>query len=132
MREVAINRSSLLSRLAIVYACLRVYDEETDICTYWRAVVMGFFLWCLCMAGGGFIGMILGDTAAWVAPVIHVGHYIEMGIGPVALVTISGFFTVFVLIRVTRKASNVIGTSAVIGEAYKSWKEKTCVRVILK
>jgi hypothetical protein len=137
MRELTFKRDGLLTRLAVVYGPMKEWDTETNICTFWWSVFAGFW-WALMITGisGLVIGGILGDTLGWIFAMIHMGYMITPDNGAVVFLFILFVISMLALVILIRWLFSVHGPTdenpSFLKEAYKSWKEKTCVRVLLK
>ena len=61
-----------------------------DICAYVRAVILTIVLLSFITATiGGFVALTIGDTLAWVAACISLGTFVDIGIGPGVLLTLT-------------------------------------------
>lgn len=121
------------------------YQERngTDICAYGRAVAQGSFFVLLLMVLGGFAGASVGDCLAWAAACIITHQMIAPGvlgfftlacIGLVAMLAIIGgvcwAWTEWrKKVQANRDASGYELPESAAKVWYRSFKEKTCVRV---
>ena len=115
------------------------YRTNTDICTYTRAVLVGML--CLLMAAlvGAMVIYCVGDFVAWVfAPadtLIGLGAFAFALFGSLALMIGTIFFIVAGIIKVSETAPTSVRfmmRDTFVESAWEAFKEKTCVRVVLK
>lgn len=150
MKELTFKRSGLAWKLATTLGPMKSYVEDTDICTYWRAVAMGSAFATFLAALAAVLLWSIGDFIGYVAAVIAMGYFFEIGIGiigatllAVLLLTALGIFIdmKFCAWKDLRRQKawearirmdeglEEPPKDSFLREAYRSWKEKTCVKV---
>ena len=145
MKPFVFNKDSWHYWLATELTSFGKFKTETNICEYTRAVLKGAF-WAavgLAVALGLIYWVVI--TIVWWVVVLQHGFFHEPL--PIVLSSIVGIFGVSALIGTgvpwlwkkarrklydSRQAKREkVKTDNFITEAYRSWKEKTCVRVTL-
>lgn len=146
MKNYEVNADSLHYRLASFYAD---YNDRwhTDVCTYWRKVVRGFFniiglLFLLFIAGGSLIHFGLAVIFAIFAgvPFQATWQMLPVLLAIAGVVAIAGTFAVAILVGwVLQTLSTSVRTAVrkaaakeqppLMIAAYRSIKEKTCIPV---
>lgn len=146
MKAFTLSKKSWHWRLAVTYGNHYEYDTDTDLCTYIRHVMRGIFVALLVTAAGGLcISAPMGSLLAWIAYVITHGMT-EMDpvafagaalIGGITILT--GLFVLFNTDAGEEVISKVKGAVKItipkpkedsfLVLAYRSFKDKTCVRL---
>lgn len=133
MREVSINRNSLLYRLATVYGSYHHWNDETDnICDFTRALLKGSVVWFATTIILALVAVfVLGYPLTWLVYVLINGWLApdEMVIMPVVIIL--GLCLIVGIGYVSTKCGDRI-KSTVAYDAYQSWKDKYCIKVNLK
>jgi hypothetical protein len=139
MRPLELNRTSWHYRLATIYGPMSGHYPREDICSYVRAVLRGVcFVVFLSAIGGVLIGMIYGNLLAWAIAswqyhmLIHMDPPAVAGVAVTSALALAGIFAT-IASWVTRKLRSrdrhVSKKPTFIGEAYRSFKEKSCVPI---
>ena len=146
MKAFTLSKKSWHWRLATVYGSHDKWDTETDLCAYMRNVIRGVIVISLVIFAGGLcIGIPFGSLLGWMAFVATNG-LIEMDaiafaavVMIVGIVILIGLFLLFntdageeiidkikstVRIKIHRPQKD-----SFVVLAYRSFKEKTCVRL---
>lgn len=145
MKPFVFNKDSWHYWLATELTSFSKYKTESNICEYTRAVLKGAF-WAtvgLAVALGLIYWVVI--TLVWWVVVFQHGFFDEPA--PIVLSAIVGIFAFSAGVsegvpRLWKKARRKlydsrqakrekVKTDNFITEAYRSWKEKTCVRVTL-
>ena len=144
MKPFVFSKDSWHYWLATEVGNFKDYIENTDICTYTRAVIKGAFWATVAVAVMCGLAYWITITLVWWVVVLQHGFF-DAG-GPIVLTAIVVIFGGSALIAegvpwLYRKARNRIGanvtrrekvkTDTFVTEAYRSWKEKTCVCVTI-
>ena len=146
MKAFTLSKKSWHWRLAVTYGSHYEYDTETDLCTYIRNVLKGIFVVMLVIVAGGLcISAPMGSLAAWIVyvitngitemdPVAFAGAFLIFG-----FVILTGLFLLFntdtgeeVVSKVKRAVRIKIPKpqeDSFLVLAYRSFKDKTCVRL---
>ena len=149
MRAFNLSKNSLHYRVAAVYGPHSKYDDDdTDLCSYLRAFLKGLFVIVMITGVGGiFIGGLLGSFLAWLAFITVNGF-----IGPSEVAFAGGLLLGMALLLIATLATVEMGgmrrvkyavRSAVdfltperkdtfLQLAYRSFKDKTCVKLTLE
>lgn len=133
MRELQYQKRGIIWRLASTYGPLHEFETETDICTYWRAVLKGSFLAMLLTALAMLVSAGVADFGAWLVAMVSAGAYIDPQVGAFVVSVVLGFVAVAGVVGGTFYLKQKTGVHAprFMTEAYASWKDKTCVKVNL-
>lgn len=133
MRELEYKRQGIIWRLASTYGPLHEFETETDICTYWRAVLKGSFLVALLTLLAVTISAGVADFGAWLAAMVVCQLYIAPEIGAFVVSVLFGFAIIACTVGGAFYLKQKTGVHAprFMTEAYASWKDKTCVKVNL-
>lgn len=103
-----------------------------DICAYVRAVIFTIaMLVFVATLIGGLIALAVGDSLAWIAACISLGTFVDVGVGPVMVITIVGLialFNGFYLFDMWLRDRTYADPGAV-RLAYMSWKDKYCAKI---
>ena len=145
MKPFVFNKDSWHYWVATELTSFSKFKTETNICEYTRAVLKGAF-WAavgLAVALGLIYWVVI--TLVWWVVVLQHGFFDASA--PIILSAIVGIFSVGALVaegvpwlwkKARRKLYDSqqtkrekVKTDNFITEAYRSWKEKTCVRVTL-
>jgi len=135
MKTITWKKTSLFYRLATVYGPMWSHLPCGDLCFYTRAVAMGVLGVLSRIALFSFAVVItLGGLIPWVAFMLMHGL---VEIGPLATVNaiLDGVFSILALMiyggyLMNQHGLNVeIKPPSFVKEAYRSFKDKTCVRV---
>jgi hypothetical protein len=132
MRELEYQKRGVIWRLASTYGPLHSFETETDICTYWRAVLKGSFLVALLTMWAMMVSAGVADFGAWLVAMVSFRMYIIPEVGAFVIGAILGVSSIAGMIVGTfyLKKSGVHAPQFMT-EAYTSWKDKTCVKVNL-
>lgn len=146
MKALNFNRDSWHYKVATEWGGMPKWFEDTNICEYSRAVMKGIAGLLLLTAAAFGLLYWVADTIAWWIAMLVTGVFIEEP-GPIVLtgVTIIGTVSVvggYLLTRLQwwledrrRNKSNNGYTQqkpdSFVKKAWRSWKDKTCVRVTL-
>lgn len=145
MKPFVFARDSWHFWLATEFGSFHRSRDCSNICEYTREVLKGAATLALfCAAGLGILYWV-AITAAWWAVVVQYGFFEE--VGPVALTLIvvvfggaafiaEGIPRIFKRVQRYIRRNDVryrekVKTDNFVTHAYRSWKEKTCVRVTL-
>jgi len=122
---------------AAVFGGLGEYDDQTDLCSYARALMWAALVPTLIITIASFFGYILLVTplaliAVWIAEekVYWIDSAALAGMAFWCIGLIAGALG-FLANRLAHAASRSKPTQ-IIGAAYQGWKEKTCVLVEIK
>ncbi len=130
MTSVTLKRGSLLWRLASVYGTLDEWREETDLCSVMSHALYGFLLAFAIVA---IISMLLSPlvvATTFAVVMFNTGVYLETTFIVCVFLTYPFFVCVFwYLIYGVPKSKAITKEPTILGVAWKSFKEKTCVRV---
>lgn len=147
MKPFVFNKDSWHYWLANEVGNFKGHIEETDICTYTRAVINGAF-WAT-VAAAVMCGLVYWITITLVWWVVILQHGFFEAVGPVVLTAILVIFGGSALVaegvpwlfrkirravydsQSGRREKVKVKTDNFVAQAYRSWKEKTCVRVTL-
>jgi hypothetical protein len=114
MKSFNLSSNSLHFRFATLYgpaSHFAIVQGYYDLCSYIRAVLLGMFVALIGTAIGGLvIGLTIGDIAAWVSAMAHLGQWIDPEPGSVITMIASGIASVIVAMIYTHRR-------------YKQWKE---------
>lgn len=129
---VTFNTNSWHYKLASTYTSFSPYIH-TDICSYTRKVVLSFFSLAMIALASVFIGWGIIDVALWAWFFYH-GYFLGL-MGP-GIVTISLSIAVLIIAGDTLLSSlrhyKTQKEPGFIRKAYRSWKDKYCVKVEFK
>lgn len=147
MRAIRVKDSGVLWRLATYYGTLDSYTVRNggaDICSYTRAVLAGIVGVLFIIAVLGVCAAIVGDTLAFIAAwFVSTGH-VEIGLGAfiglalaslLAAIVALGFVKLFIdealyaVARRKRDREEAGVEPSTLTQMYRSWKEKTCVKI---
>lgn len=147
MKSLNFNRDSWHYKVATRWGGMPEWFEDTNICDYTRAVMKGL-LGALLLATLAFALLYwAADTIAWWIAMLVTGVFIEEP-GPIILTGLTAFaivvsslsyalhrFSEWKLKRDEEKAGAAKHTprkpDSFVKKAWRSWKDKTCVRVTL-
>ncbi len=130
MTSVTLKRGSLLWRLASVYGTLDEWQEETDLCSVMGHVLYGFLLAFAIVALFSMLLSPLVVATTFAVVMFNTGVYLETTFIVCVFLTYPFFAGVFwYLIYGVPKSKVITKEPTILGVAWKSFKEKTCVRV---
>lgn len=144
MKAFTLSKKSWHWHLAVTYGNHCKYDTETDLCTYMRQVAVGtIVVLLLTLAGGLCLGAPFGSLLAWI---VFVANYGLTEMDPVAFAGAAMIMCVALLIGIFFLFNTDAGEEVVskvkrairipkpqkdsfLVLAYRSFKDKTCVRL---
>lgn len=147
MRAIRVKDSGVLWRLATFYGTLDVYTVRNggaDICSYTRAVLAGIVAVLFITVVLGICAWIVGDTLAFIAAWFVSTGQLEMGLGAFIGLALGAFAVAFVVVgtmklcieealcsvAARRRSREKAGVQpSTLTQMYRSWKEKTCVKI---
>lgn len=148
MQPKTFSKNSIHWRLASHYGPLSQYETETDICRYTRAVVRGILTIVAITTLMGLLSAGTGFTLAYVAACFTTGIWFAAPSEVLLIPSIIVMFSAIVALaffeqwRQDRKEKKQIEymqaraegtyTSSAWAEMYRSFKKKTCFRVVLQ
>jgi uncharacterized membrane protein YidH (DUF202 family) len=139
--DMVLDKKSWHYRLANTYGDYQDWGDGTDMCTYTKHVLRGLFLVIATTTVAGAVTGVMFDTfVAWIAWMLFIGEWVDP-----TLETFKGFLIIFGLVamimgiagyvkakeHLRRKYPTSQGAPFVV-QAYRSWKDKYCVRVTFK
>lgn len=147
MKSLNFNRESWHYKVATELGGLPKWFETTNICEYTRAVLKGAIMMMIVAAAAFGLLYWVAITIAWWIAVLYTGVFIDAS-GPIVLSGIVIIFTVVsaVTILINRFQGWLYARQckkhrecdyappkpdSFIKKAYRSWKDKTCVRITL-
>ena len=131
--EISLKTKSWHYRLATAYGSLSTYAETTDICDYTRQVLKGVFI-------AVFMTAIISVAALCVIDMLMgIGFSIAYGVmlmnppGLIALILIIALGIIFSIAFAADKMNETVRNTqpGFVRTAYRSWKDKFCVKVKL-
>lgn len=140
MKEFEINTKSLHYRLATVYGGYDSYYRGSDICSYTRHIMMGLLgILCLIILLS-FLSFALFDIVVGTIFSIIAGMFIMGPIGQILLIIMTAIIITFLLAGMVsviknkyyeykNKKNSAPEPDGFIKTAYKSWKDKYCIKV---
>lgn len=131
--EITLKTKSWHYRLASSYGTLSKYDDVTDICYYTRQVIKGFFLAVFMTAILSIVGICVIDMFMGIGFSIAYGVMLMQIPGLIAISMISVISILFAFAFTADKVHeyNRNKQPGFVGTAYRSWKDKFCVKVKL-
>lgn len=147
MKPLVFKADSWHHQLAVEWGGMSKYDEASNICWYTRAVLSGMAKVGLILALMFGLLYWVTITLVWWAVVLQYGFFDAAG--PVVLSTIVAVVTIVEAVetgiprlrRKIRDARNrkreakglptVAPTDSFVTKAWRAWKDKTCVRVMI-
>jgi hypothetical protein len=131
MKALVIRQDSLLWHLVTNYSSVSKYDKVTDLCTITSAAIKSIFMIFLIVffasifllpvlwIGTPLVYWLVNDTAPYFEEVFFVGLALYGTIG--AVIGIQSYWYA----RCNNKPT-------IVGEAWRSFKEKSCIRVVVE
>lgn len=145
MKEYTIKRSGILYWLATKPGGMTTWDAPCDLCSYVKRIILGLVVVLAATAAVGLAAtstlvLVLWPiytTAVWIWGMVHTGVWTTIPVAAELLGAYIGFaalvFGSLGVMRVTNRiqdhASLEEAQPSVIRLWYKSFKEKTCVRI---
>ena len=135
MQPIEINRNSWHYKIVSKTYGYREYD---NICDYSNRVIFAIlgtiFLTGILCGGAGFLLFVIADFLAWTLAMIVMKEFLDGGgIGPIFVILGAMIFTPVGILHLWSK--NELSEKLdipVVSAAYKAWKEKFCVKVVIK
>jgi len=134
MQPIEINRNSWHYKF-VYRAC--GYREYDNICEYSRGVIyaiLGTLLISVVLCSfSGLVLFVLADFLAWLVAMIVMKEFVDGGIGPIFVILGAMIFTPCAIYHLwSNKNLSEKLDIPVVSAAYKAWKEKFCVKVVIK
>jgi hypothetical protein len=113
------------------------YMEYNNICEYSRGVIyaiLGTLLISVVLCGfSGIMLFVLADFLAWLFAMIVMKEFLDGGIGPAFFILGAMIYTPLAIYHLwsDKNLSEKLDIP-VVSAAYKAWKEKFCVKVVIK
>ena len=134
MKAIVFNNDSWHYKVAIFGDSYRMRDLS-NICSYTRAFLLGGCMIVLCIAVLAMIAAAAADTLAWLVSGVLFGFVQISGLGSI----FPGLLTIVTVIVTTALAvfsyntlvEKPSVTNSFVVNAYKSWKEKWCAKVVI-
>ncbi len=136
MKTFKLNKDSLHYRLATVYGHFPKYEIETDLCSYTKQVIKGIYPVLMITALGGFLSIPTGNFLAWVAYLFTFGQInpneLTIVFMVLAALVVSLFGAFCYNEHQKTKPDKPPKPDNFVGLAYKSVKNKMCVKIELE
>jgi hypothetical protein len=148
MKAFTLSKKSWHWRLASYYGPAHEYEfmdgGDGDLCSYMAAVLKGLAIVCLVTMGLAMVAFLEGTIGAWLVFVINNGM-IKMDDAAVAATVMNIFFAVFgvsIFFSISETGKNFRAKISALNLtppedsflvlAYRSFKDKTCVRLVVQ
>lgn len=134
MTPFVIDKKSWHYRLVAKYNSSHLW-HCVDLCTYARVVLVTLLAMSLFATMTiGFIGLVFGDTIAWIVACLVTGEFLPLGVGVGTLVVGIGVLValaVWFAISEWYDDRRYNNPSAIM-LAYRSWKDKYCAKIVFE
>ena len=131
MKALVVRQDSLLWHLVTNYSSVSKYDKVTDLCTITSATIKSIFMVCLIV----LIGTGLLIPVIWIVlPIFNLLFGSAPAYFPdLFFIGLGGYGVIAVTIAIqSYRYSERNSKPTVIGEAWRSFKEKSCIRVVVE